>query len=175
MAVTQTTIVTEIKMATPSIQPVDCGAVGGGVPTDVRREGGGPSRHPAPPVSGSTQQPALVGEKKIAPGGGGGGHGGPLFKPPPPLLDCRAGRGGSARGVPYCAGGGGGRPQHIWLKNDPQVAPIILTTHMRGENFLVEKTFSGQNFVFRRLWPQYPFLPRGGGDPSVLDANYPPN
>ena len=45
-------------------------------------------------------------------------------------------------------------------QNDTYVALIILTTQMwgGGGELLVEKTFSGQNFVFLCLRRQHPFL-----------------
>ena len=50
-------------------------------------------------------------------------------------------------------------------QNDTHVALIILTTQMcgGGGGLLVEKTFSGQNFVFLRLRRQHPFLHKTKG------------
>ena len=51
-------------------------------------------------------------------------------------------------------------------QNDTHVALIILTTQMwggGGGGILVEKTFSGQNFVFLRLRCQHPFLHKTKG------------
>ena len=49
-------------------------------------------------------------------------------------------------------------------QNDTHVALIILTSQMwGGGGLLVEKTVSGQNFVFLRLWRQHPFLHKTKG------------
>ena len=61
-----------------------------------------------------------------------------------------------------CRGGGGGNPTSM-AQNDTHVVLIILTTQMWGGKLLVEKTFSGQNFVFLRLQRQHPFLHKTKG------------
>ena len=61
-----------------------------------------------------------------------------------------------------CRGGGGVNPTSM-AQNDTHVALIILTTQMWGGKLLVEKTFSGQNFVFLRLRRQHPFLHKTKG------------
>ena len=65
--------------------------------------------------------------------------------------------------LPVRGGGGGVNPTSL-AQNDTHVALIILTTQMwGGGGLLVEKTFSGQNFVFLRLWRQHPFLHKTKG------------
>ena len=69
-------------------------------------------------------------------------------------------QGGGAR--PAVPGGGGVNPTSM-AQNDTHVALIILTTQMWGGELLVEKTFSGQNFVFLRLRRQHPLLHKTKG------------
>ena len=82
--------------------------------------------------------------------------------PPCPSLVAVPG-GGFGLGLPYlpCRGGGGGPTPTYMAQNDPHVALIILTTHMRGKFFV--KNFSGPKFVFRRLWWQHPSLHKTKG------------
>ena len=106
------------------------------------------------------------GGKKIALRGGGGDMEAHFPNPPPPLLGRRDGRGGSGRGCPTCRSGGGGVNPTSMAQNDTHVALIILTTQMWGRGgggLLVEKTFSGQNFVFLHLRRQHPFLHKTKG------------
>ena len=94
---------------------------------------------------------------------GGGRHGGP-FSQRPPLLGHRDGRGGSGRGCPTCRAGGGGVNPTSVAQNDTHGELIILITQMwGGGGLLVEKTFSGQNFVFLGLRRQHPFLHKTKG------------
>ena len=66
--------------------------------------------------------------------------------PPLPLLGRRAGRGvWAGAALPAVPGGGGGSDPPPPAQNDPHVALIILTTHMRGKFFFVKKNFPGQN------------------------------
>ena len=85
--------------------------------------------------------------KKIAPGGGEGGARRPLFPTPPLLLVRCAGKGGSARRVPYllCRGGGGGSTPTAAAQNNPLVALIILTPHTWGKIFWWKKLFRAKN------------------------------
>ena len=59
-------------------------------------------------------------------------------------------------------GGGGVNPTSM-AQNDPHIALIMLATQMWGGGLLVENTFSGQNFVFLRLWRPHPFLHKTKG------------
>ena len=64
---------------------------------------------------------------------GGGGDGTEAHWPNPPL---RAGRGvWAGAALPAVPGGGGGPTPTSMPQNDPHVALIILTTHMRGKIF----------------------------------------
>ena len=67
---------------------------------------------------------------------GRGWHGSPFAQTPapPPWSPCR--EGGLGWRCPTCHAGGGGGPTPTYMaQNDPRVALIILTTHMRGEIF----------------------------------------
>ena len=82
-----------------------------------------------------------------------------------------------------CRGGGGGLTPTYMAQNDPHVVLIILTAHMRGGNFLVGKTFSGQNlcsgaldanihcYTKQRAQHRNPFLPL---PPLLRRASAPP-
>ena len=108
---------------------------------------------------------------------GGGGTRKPIFPtPPPPSLAAVTGggvQGGGAR--PAVPGGGGVNPTSM-AQNDTHAALIILTTQMWGGKLLVEKTFSGQNFVFLRLRRQHPFLHKTKGPTrNPFSPNPPPS
>ena len=83
--------------------------------------------------------------------------GGDTEPPPPPSLAAVTGRGVQGGGArPVVLRGEGVNPTSM-AQNDTHVALIILTTQMWGGGLLVEKTFSGQNFVFLHLRRQHPF------------------
>ena len=93
--------------------------------------------------------------------------------PPLPLLGRRAGRGvWAGAALPAVPGRGGPTPTYM-AQNDPHVALIILTTHMRGK-FFREKKFSGPKFVFRRLWWQHPSLHKTKGPARKPISGTPP-
>ena len=125
----------------------------------------GPSLSAPPCAQGMTVSLGRrLGGKKIALRGGGGTRK-PIFPTPPlSLLDRRDRRGGFRAGAPDlpCRGGAGVNPTSM-AQNDTHVALIILTTQMWGGKLLVEKTFSGQIFVFLCLWRQHPFLHKTKG------------
>ena len=146
--------------------------------TDGHRTSGCGGCPPAlsPPIGGTRSDTPSHGPQEhsfLSPlqGGGGGlalwmGHGreqdGLVSAPPPPLLGRHDGR-GSGRGCPTCPGRGGGVNPTSMAQNDTHVALIILTTQIWGGGLLVEKTFSGQNFVLLRLRRPHPFLHKTKG------------
>ena len=103
-------------------------------------------------------------EKNCSAGGWGGDTEAHFPNPPPSLLGRRDRRGGVQGGGarPAVPGGAGVNPTSM-AQNDTHVALIVFTTQMWGGELLVEKTFSGQNFVFLCLWRQHPFLHKTKG------------
>ena len=84
---------------------------------------------------GGIEATSLQGGKKIALQGGGMARK-PICPTPLLLLGCRARRGvWASAALPAVLGGGGGPTPTYMAQNDPHVALIILTTHMRGKIF----------------------------------------